>query len=142
MAVTPTAPVAPATRDVDMMADVAEVNEQIGEVRERVARIEGQLSHLATTADLRQQVAEVKEQIAQIKSQLPHLATKADLQEQIGEVKEQIAQIEGQLPHLATKADLADATTRLERAVRRQTYWLAGTMIAVSGLIFAAIKLL
>ena len=82
------APVAPATQDVDMMADVAEVNEQITEVRERVARIEGQL------------------------------------------------------PHLATKADLADATTRLERAVRRQTYWLVGTLIAVGGLIFAAIKLL
>ena len=149
MAVTPAAPIAPATRDVDMMADVAEVNEQIGEVRERVARIEGQLSHLATTTDLRQQVAEVKEQIAQIKSQLPHLATKAVLQEQIAEVKDQaaeiraqVAQIEGQLPHLATKADLADATTRLERAVRRQTYWLVGTMIAVGGLIFAAIKLL
>ena len=123
---------------------------------ERIARIEGQLPHLATTADLRQQVAEVKEQIAQIKSQLPHLATKADLQEQIGEVKDQVgevkdqaaeikaqvARIEGQLPHLATKADLADATTRLERAVRRQTYWLAGTMIAVGGLVFAAIKLL
>ena len=44
MAVTPTAPVAPATRDVDMMADVAEVNEQIGEVRERIARIEGALT--------------------------------------------------------------------------------------------------
>ncbi len=82
------APVAPTTQDVDMMADVAEVNEQITEVRERVARIEGQL------------------------------------------------------PHLATKADLADATTRLERAVRRQTYWLVGTLIAVGGLIFAAIKLL
>lgn len=88
MATTPAAPVAPTTQDVDMMADVAEVNEQIGEVRERVARIEGQL------------------------------------------------------PHLATKADLADATTRLELAVRRQTYWLVGTLIAVGGLIFAAIKLL
>ena len=88
MATTPAAPVAPTTQDVDMMADVAEVNEQITEVRERIARIEGQL------------------------------------------------------PHLATKADLADATTRLERAVRRQTYWLVGTLIAVGGLIFAAIKLL
>ena len=66
----------------------------------------------------------------------------ADMQADIAEVRERVARIEGQLPHLATKADLADATTRLERAVRRQTYWLVGTLIAVGGLIFAGLKLL
>ena len=40
------------------------------------------------------------------------------------------------------KADISDLAARLERALRLQTYWLVGTLLAVGGLIFAGLKLL
>ncbi len=135
MAATPAAPVAPAPHDVDMQADVAEI-------KERVAWLESQIPHLATKVDLREEIGRLQEQIGRIESQFPHFATKADLREEIGRLQEQIGRIESQFPHFATKADLADLGTRLERAMRLQTYWLVGTLIAVGGLIFAGIKLL
>ena len=127
MAAAPAAPVAPAVQDVATQAAATEVKEQVAEIKERVARIESQVSYL-TTQDMatKADIAEVKEQVARIESQFPHIDN--GLQEQIG-------RIEGQLSYFATKADLVDLTARLERALRLQTYWLVGTLLAVGGLI-------
>ena len=52
---------------------------------------------------------------------------------------ERLASLEAERPHLATKADLAQTEVRLERQASSHFRWVITTMIALAGVMVAAI---
>ncbi len=114
-----------------------------GIVRVIARALDDRTSQLVTRDQFDARFAEMEARFAELKSEV-----KTEIAELRTEVKTEISGLRTEL-----KTEIADLRTELrtesanlradmERTIRMQTVWLAGTMIAIAGLVVAVAKVL